>query len=110
MEGLHWKADNSRGEKVVRHCFPDKREQAANTVVKVHEMQQADSVDLPDLQYITSVLMRTLETPLKLQEMQLKRRASCPNAVPELRWDFQYQEMREEVFVEVDSDWVQSLR
>ena len=47
------------------------------------------AVDRPDLPYTTSVLMRTLETLLKLQEMRLMRLASCINAVPELRWDIQ---------------------
>ena len=37
--------------------------------------QHTVAVDRPDLQYTTSVLMRTLETPLKLQEMQLMRLA-----------------------------------
>ena len=52
-----------------------------------------------DLQFTTSVLMRTLETPLKLQEMPLMRLASCINAVLGLRWDFQSHEMPDEVDV-----------
>ena len=63
----------------------------------------------PDLQYTTSVLMPTLETPLKLQEMQWKRLASYINPVLELRWGFQYQEMSE-AHVEVDCDWAQCPR
>ena len=51
------------------------------------------AVARPDLQYTTSVLMRTLETPLKLQEMPMMRLASYINVVPELRWDFQNREM-----------------
>ena len=38
------------------------------------------------------------------------RRASCTNAVPELRWDFQYHGMSGEVDVEVDGDWAQCSR
>ena len=53
--------------------------------------------------------MRKLETPLELQETQLMR-ASYLNAVPELRWDFRYQEMHDEVYIEVDSDWEQCPR
>ena len=68
------------------------------------------AVDRTDLQYTTSVLMRTLETPLMLQEMQLMRLASYINAVPEWRWDFQHQVMPDEVYVEVDSDWAQCPR
>ena len=47
------------------------------------------AVDRPDLQHTTSVRMRTQDTPLKLQ------------AVAELRCDVQYQEMPDEVHVEV---------
>ena len=43
-------------------------------------------------------------TPLKLQEMQLMRLASCMGR------DFQYQELPDEVDVEVDSDWAQCPR
>ena len=42
-----------------------------------------------------------------LQEMHSMRLASRINAVPALRWDFQYQKMPDEVHVEVDSDWAQ---
>ena len=59
------------------------------------------AVDRPDPQHTTSVRMRTQDTPLKLQEMQLMRLASCIHAVPELRCDVQYQEMPDEVHVEV---------
>ena len=59
------------------------------------------ALDRPDLQYTTSVLMRTLETRLKLKAMQWMKLASCINAVPELRWDAEYQEMPGEVYVEV---------
>ena len=45
-----------------------------------------------------------------LQEMHLMRLASRINAVPALRWDFQYQKMPDEVHVEVDSDWAQCPR
>ena len=105
------------------------RHRAARTVAKVHEMQQENlaekdvtgyrsmaptahyvAVDRPDQQYTTSVLMRRLETPLTLQEMPLMGLASFLNAVPELRWDFQYQEMPDEVHVKVDSDWTQCPR
>ena len=68
------------------------------------------AVDRLDLQYTTSVFMRAVETPLKLEEMQLMILASCINDVRELRWDFQYQEMRDEVCVQVDSDWAQCTR
>ena len=51
--------------------------------------------------------MQTLETPLKVQVMQLMRLAGYINAVPELRWDFQYQDTPDEVYVDVDSDWAQ---
>ena len=59
------------------------------------------AVDRPDLQHTTSVRMRTQDTPLKLQEMQLMRLVNCIHTVPELRWDVQYQEMSDEVYVEV---------
>jgi len=68
------------------------------------------AADRPDVQYTTAVLMRTLETPLVLQEMQLQRLASYWNAVLELRWDFAYQEWPTSVYVEVDSDWAQCPR
>ena len=44
------------------------------------------------------------------QEMQLMRLASCISAVPQFRWDFQCQEMPDEVCFEVDSDWAQCSR
>ena len=50
-------------------------------------------------------LMRTLD-----HEMQLMRRYRYLHAVPELRWDFGYHEMADEVFGEVYSDWADGPR
>ena len=68
------------------------------------------AVDRPDLQYNTSVLMRTLETPLKLQYIQPTTLASYNTAVTDMRWDFPYQEIPDKVDVEVDSDRAQCPR
>ena len=111
VDGFHWTADNSHGEKVVRYCFLDKREATRRLTLPgsrhigksgrdaaVGERRDGYrsmaptahnvAVHRPYLQYPTSVLMRTLETILKLQEMQLMRLASCTNTVLQLRWFF----------------------
>ena len=80
------------------------------SVIGTDQWRRHTWLDRPDLQYTTSVLMRTLETPLKLQEMQLMRLASYMNAMLELRRDFQYQEKPDEVHVEVGNDWAQCPR
>ena len=103
VDGFHWKADKSHGEKVVRYCFLDKREarrrltspgskhsgRSARDAAEELVDEKRDgyrsmsptahyvAVDRPDLQYTTSVLMRTLETPPKLQEMQVMRLATA---------------------------------
>ena len=48
--------------------------------------------DRPDLPYTTSVLMRTLETPPELEQMQLMRPESYVNASSELVCVFRCQE------------------
>ena len=122
VDGFDWRADSLHGEKFVWCCFPDKREatrmltslgskhigkSARDAAEKLKEEKrdgyrsmaptaQYVVVDCPDLQYTTSVLTRTLVTPLMLQEMELVRLASCVSAVQELRWDFQVQEMPDE--------------
>ena len=62
------------------------------------------AADRQDLQYTTLVLVRTLETPLELQEFQLTRPANYFNAVLELWCDLGYQEVPDQVHLEVDSD------
>ena len=127
VDGFHWNADNSHGEKVVRYCFPDMQEatrrltspgsnhigksarDAAEELVD-EKRDEYRSMARTDLQYTKSVFMRNVETSLKLQEMQLMRRANYISAVREWRWDFQHQEMPDEVYVEVDSDWAQCPR
>ena len=127
VDGFHWNADNSHGEKVVRYCFPDMQEATrrltspgSNHIGKSARDAGEELVDekrdeyrsmaRTDLQYTTSVLMRNVETSLKMQEMQLMRRANYISAVREWGWDFQHQEMPDEVYVEVDSDWAQCPR
>ena len=52
------------------------------------------AADTPDVQYTTSSLRRTLETPPELQEMQLKRLKCCLSAVPEMRWHWGFRSSR----------------
>ena len=92
--GFHGKAASANGEKVVLYGFLDKRKKtrwlmSPGSKHAGKSARDADeeivgekrdgcrsmvptahyvAVDRPDLQH-TSVLMRTLETPLKLQEM-----------------------------------------
>ena len=135
-DGFHWKADSAHGKKVVRNCFPDRwgttrrlllpgsehvgksaRNAADELVVEkcggyrsMVTTGHCKAVDRPNLQYTTSVLMRTLETSQNLQGMQLMRLTNHINVVPELRGDFQYQDMLDDVCFEVDSDWAQCGR
>ena len=67
--------------------------------------------DRPDLQHTTSVLMRTLETPLELQEMHLVRPASyLTQRSAKVEVEFRHEEMPHDVNMEVDGDWAQCPR
>ena len=117
--------DNPQGAKVVTYCFLDKREATKTspgcTLAMVHEtLEELDEIrrdghrstalmahcaaaDRPDLQHTTSILMRTLETPLKSHEMHVMRPGTHLNTEPDLRWDVQCQNMPDDVRIYVDS-------
>ena len=94
-EGFHWMADISNGVKVVRYCFPDNRE-------ATRRMTSRDSKHIGKSTRIAEELAGERRDGYRSMAptamwvwfgRQWMRLASYLNAVPELRWDFQCQEM-----------------
>ena len=89
-----------RLKKAANELGGERREGYRSIAPTAHQV----AADRPDSQHATSIQMRTLETPLELQEIRL---ASFLNAVQELKWNFRCQEMPDEVHIDVDSDQAQ---
>ncbi|CAK0903822.1 unnamed protein product [Prorocentrum cordatum] len=63
------------------------------------------AADRPDIQFATSWIMRGMQEPLVLHELELKRLAAYSATHPQMMWNFEYQELPSEVTIVTDSDW-----
>ena len=118
-----WRADQQHIDKIIEYCCGDKKaperqlspgskhvgksaRDSANELEGERRNQYRSLVptahyvaaDRPDIQYTTGVLMRSLETPLIMQELQLFRLGSYLKTVPTLSWVFKPQEQPKKVY------------
>ncbi|CAK0792935.1 unnamed protein product [Prorocentrum cordatum] len=63
------------------------------------------AADRIDIQFATSWIMRGMQEPLVLHELELKRLAAYLATHPQMMWIFEYQELPSEVPIVTDSDW-----
>ena len=134
-KGFGWSADQQHIDKVIDWCCggkpttvrkigPGSKSIGKSVKEAANELDAEDraryrtmvptahyvAADRPDIQYTTGVLMRSLEAPTVLQQLQLHRLGVYLQTVPTLVWRFDFQKMPCEVYVEVDSDWAQCQR
>ncbi|CAK0843161.1 unnamed protein product, partial [Prorocentrum cordatum] len=61
------------------------------------------AADGPDLQFATSWIVRGMQEPLVLHELELKRLAAYLATHPQMMWNFEYQELPSEVTIVTDA-------